>query len=214
MQEVSGCAIIGDCWEFGSRVGRVINRLRRDSFQTFETKWIITLSMDPESQTSHLPPPHVCPLSPVLLIKLADWCKPDRLPTVSAAQALNDLNTSSTRCISTGLKDLDALLQDHNPQTASEVDAFFGGISRGKVMEVWGPPGVGKTALGCVVRSQEGGFADMLTIACSWLAVLWTQVRWLFGSVSCFPDPESRGDACRSLIKRLLDKDCLLNFVA
>lgn len=33
-----------------------------------------------------------------------------------------------------------------------EGDAFGGGVSRGKVTEIWGPPGVGKTCLGYVVR--------------------------------------------------------------
>jgi len=76
---------------------------------------------------------------------------PHRLPTVSAAQALNDLNTSSTRCVSTGLRDLDCVLQNRDPATVFEGDAFSGGVSRGKVTEVWGPSGVGKTALGYVV---------------------------------------------------------------
>lgn len=73
---------------------------------------------------------------------------PHRLPTVSAAAALQDLNSSPTRCISTGLKDLDAVLQNRDPATIFEGEAFYGGVSKGKVTEICGPPGVGKTSLG------------------------------------------------------------------
>ncbi|KAL2061786.1 hypothetical protein VTL71DRAFT_7164 [Oculimacula yallundae] len=70
-----------------------------------------------------------------------------RMPTVSAAQALQDLKTSPTRCISTGLSLLDCFLQNRQPDYL-ESEALYGGVSRGKVTEIYGPPGVGKTALG------------------------------------------------------------------
>ncbi|SZF01143.1 unnamed protein product [Blumeria hordei] len=81
-----------------------------------------------------------------------------RLPTVSAAQALIDLKCSPSRCISTGLCLLDAFLQ--NQETPQE-EAKFGGISRGQVTDVYGPPGVGKTTLlmqlaASVLHSGEG----------------------------------------------------------
>lgn len=69
------------------------------------------------------------------------------MPTVSAAQALQDLHASMTRCISTGLPLLDAFLQNKD-WVSLDMDPVYGGISRGKVTEVYGPPGVGKTALG------------------------------------------------------------------
>jgi RecA/RadA recombinase len=69
------------------------------------------------------------------------------MPTVSAVQALQDLKASPTRCISTGLNLLDSLLQNRE-WVSSDVEALYGGVSRGKVTEVYGPPGVGKTALG------------------------------------------------------------------
>jgi RecA/RadA recombinase len=72
---------------------------------------------------------------------------PDRMPTVSAAQALQDFNSSSTRCISTGLRGLDAALQNRDAAIA-EKEALHGGVLRGQVTEIYGPPGVGKTALG------------------------------------------------------------------
>ena len=71
------------------------------------------------------------------------------MPTVSAAQALEDLKSSPTRCISTGVSALDYALQNTEPQLP-ETERFYGGVSRGKVTEVYGPPGVGKTALGLV----------------------------------------------------------------
>ncbi|SPQ25214.1 b197b9cd-a334-45db-b0c3-e1fda643d47c [Thermothielavioides terrestris] len=65
-----------------------------------------------------------------------------RLPTVSAAQALEDLEGDDSNFISTGLAALDASLR-------SGLDGSGpAGIRKGHVTEVWGPPGAGKTALG------------------------------------------------------------------
>lgn len=74
----------------------------------------------------------------------------DRLPTVSAADALAKLKSSTTRCISTGLRDLDAILQNQNFESVNGDDGLRGGVSRGRVTEIYGAPGVGKTALGYV----------------------------------------------------------------
>jgi RecA/RadA recombinase len=68
------------------------------------------------------------------------------MPTVSAAQALQDLKSSPTRCISTGLRLLDAVVQ--NREVLADGEPLHGGVSRGKVTEIWGPPGIGKTAFG------------------------------------------------------------------
>ncbi|KAK4226784.1 P-loop containing nucleoside triphosphate hydrolase protein [Podospora fimiseda] len=58
-----------------------------------------------------------------------------RLPTVSAADALEEgEGDDSSKYISTGLKGLDGVLS--------------GGVEKGTVVEVWGPPGVGKTGFG------------------------------------------------------------------
>ncbi|KAF7914668.1 uncharacterized protein EAF01_001074 [Botrytis porri] len=74
---------------------------------------------------------------------------PHRMPTVSAAQALQDLESSPTRCIPTGLANLDLALQNKDPlQVSASADQIHGGIPRGKVTEIYGPPGVGKTTLG------------------------------------------------------------------
>lgn len=67
-----------------------------------------------------------------------------RLPTVSAAQALDDLNGDSTTHVSTGLPHLDRGLA-WRTLTASDEK---GGLPKGQVTEIWGPPGIGKTAFG------------------------------------------------------------------
>ncbi|KAF4885455.1 hypothetical protein CGCFRS4_v011916 [Colletotrichum fructicola] len=70
-----------------------------------------------------------------------------RLPTVSAAQVLEDLDDDLSRHVSTGIKRLDeALSSDDTVDTSGSKRS--GGILRGQVTEVWGPPGTGKTALG------------------------------------------------------------------
>ena len=67
----------------------------------------------------------------------------DRLPTVSASQALQSLNARGARSVPTGLGQLDKLLAP--PSLPGHHVA--GGYARGKVTEVYGPPGAGKTSL-------------------------------------------------------------------
>jgi RecA/RadA recombinase len=81
------------------------------------------------------------------------------MPTVSAAQALQDLKSSPTRCVSTGLALLDTVLQNMKPGI-SDGEPLYGGVSRGKVTEVYGPPGVGKTTLGLVILRSSSSNAD------------------------------------------------------
>ena len=70
----------------------------------------------------------------------------DRLPTVSASQALQNISSTPRRPISTGLKSLDAFLQGRALEAPGQT-LSPSGISRGEVTEIYGPPGVGKTAL-------------------------------------------------------------------
>lgn len=63
-----------------------------------------------------------------------------RLPTLSAAQAL-EIAAQKAKCISTGFLSLDDILRADNGVSAA------GGIPRGQVTEIYGPPGVGKTTL-------------------------------------------------------------------
>ncbi|QPC63954.1 hypothetical protein HYE67_006185 [Fusarium culmorum] len=70
-----------------------------------------------------------------------------RLPTVSASQALDDLGCDASTHVSTGLEGLDRSLL--GPVTVDSQDGTIkGGVQRGQVTEIWGPPGSGKTALG------------------------------------------------------------------
>ncbi|KAH8836684.1 hypothetical protein MCOR27_001469 [Pyricularia oryzae] len=74
-----------------------------------------------------------------------------RLPTVSAAQAQEELTADPFRFVSTGLDVLDTLL------AASKNDGRtrdLGGVQRGIVTEIWGPPGIGKTSLGLQLASN------------------------------------------------------------
>ncbi|ORY65354.1 P-loop containing nucleoside triphosphate hydrolase protein [Pseudomassariella vexata] len=83
----------------------------------------------------------------------ADLASTHRLPTVSAADALEELRIDRTRFISTGL---DALDQNLGGVTAGAADAVScpRGIQKGQVVEVWGPPGSGKTAFGIQVAAS------------------------------------------------------------
>lgn len=69
------------------------------------------------------------------------------MPTVSAAQALEDLSEDALRHVSTSLPDLDLALAGGATHLLDEQETR-GGIQRGQVTEFWGPPGVGKTAVG------------------------------------------------------------------
>ncbi|KAK2040342.1 P-loop containing nucleoside triphosphate hydrolase protein [Colletotrichum somersetense] len=71
-----------------------------------------------------------------------------RLPTVSAAEALEDLDGGVGRHISTGIARLDETLVSSFSRFDS--GSARGGFQRGQVSEIWGPPGSGKTALGSV----------------------------------------------------------------
>ncbi|KAF2684500.1 P-loop containing nucleoside triphosphate hydrolase protein [Lentithecium fluviatile CBS 122367] len=76
--------------------------------------------------------------------KLPSSSSSHRLPTVSASQALQTLHIQGARAVSTGLSQLNTLLAPPGlpGRTVS------GGYMRGKVTEMFGPPGVGKTAFG------------------------------------------------------------------
>ncbi|KAI1014645.1 hypothetical protein LB503_003651 [Fusarium chuoi] len=69
-----------------------------------------------------------------------------RLPTVSASQALDELDNDASTHVSTGIGELDRSLISNI--TVDSQDTTKGGVQRGQVTEIWGPPGAGKTALG------------------------------------------------------------------
>ncbi|KAI0386058.1 P-loop containing nucleoside triphosphate hydrolase protein [Hypomontagnella monticulosa] len=70
-----------------------------------------------------------------------------RLPTVSAAQALEDLGSDPRRFVSTNLEILDQSLNDVTGESNNSLPRP-GGLQKGQVIEVWGPPGSGKTSFG------------------------------------------------------------------
>ncbi|KAI2788227.1 hypothetical protein POX_e06240 [Penicillium oxalicum] len=81
----------------------------------------------------------------------------DTLPviSISASQSLN-ASSAVREAISTGLPRLDEALDD----SSSDEPRRSGGIVRGHVTEVFGPPGVGKTSFALTVASQalrDGG---------------------------------------------------------
>jgi hypothetical protein len=66
------------------------------------------------------------------------------LPTVSAAQALDELKIDPHQFIPTGLEALDQALADVSLEDGDESERYRG-IQKGRIVEVWGPPGSGKT---------------------------------------------------------------------
>jgi RecA/RadA recombinase len=82
------------------------------------------------------------PSAPILLAH-ADLAI-DRLPTISASQALHSLKARGARTVSTGISQLNTLLSP--PSLPGH--HVSGGYMRGKVTEIFGPPGVGKTSFG------------------------------------------------------------------
>ncbi|KAI1162435.1 P-loop containing nucleoside triphosphate hydrolase protein [Nemania serpens] len=82
-----------------------------------------------------------------------DFSSTHRLPTVSAAQAFDDLEADSRQFIATGLEALDQALADvalkdgDGPQRCR-------GIQKGQILEVWGPPGSGKTTLAMQIAAN------------------------------------------------------------
>ncbi|GIZ43768.1 hypothetical protein CKM354_000698300 [Cercospora kikuchii] len=63
-----------------------------------------------------------------------------RLATQSAADALGDLDNPRASAVSSGITYLDNSLTGNNPAASP-------GFERGKVAEIWGPAGAGKTAI-------------------------------------------------------------------
>lgn len=89
------------------------------------------------------------------------WCisclpTTDRLPTVSASEAFRDLSDD-----------------DHPPSNAyTDIaaldDALGGGFECGKVTELWGPPGAGKTAIAYAVHQptlRERSLTDAIVVS-------------------------------------------------
>jgi len=59
---------------------------------------------------------------------------------------LDNIDDVARTHVSTGLASLDRALLAPNPIADGEPE-ILGGVKRGQVTELWGPPGSGKTAL-------------------------------------------------------------------
>ncbi|EPE31362.1 P-loop containing nucleoside triphosphate hydrolase [Glarea lozoyensis ATCC 20868] len=96
-----------------------------------------------------------------------------RLPTISLAQALEE-SKGSGRFISTGVRGLDGGLVNRGDEVDGDgreegkgegeygkgTGKGIGGVERGKVMEIYGPPGVGKTGVGMQIAASALGSGD------------------------------------------------------
>ncbi|KAI0523631.1 P-loop containing nucleoside triphosphate hydrolase protein [Xylaria bambusicola] len=75
-----------------------------------------------------------------------DFTSTHRLPTISAAQAFDDLKSNVRQFIPTGIEALDSALADGSLESLDEPQRHRG-FQKGQVVEVWGPPASGKTTL-------------------------------------------------------------------
>ncbi|OIW32197.1 P-loop containing nucleoside triphosphate hydrolase protein [Coniochaeta ligniaria NRRL 30616] len=90
-----------------------------------------------------------------------------RLPTISAAQALECLESDTSKYLSTGLGGLDRLLSGPSSDAGAEKSTSVGGIRKGQVTEIWGPSGSGKTSLGALNEGDRVVWVDCLYPVCS-----------------------------------------------
>ncbi|KAF8855285.1 P-loop containing nucleoside triphosphate hydrolase protein [Acephala macrosclerotiorum] len=137
------------------------------------------------------------------------------MPTVSAAQALLDLNSSPTRCISTGLPLLDRALQNREPMT-SDAEPLYGGVSRGKLTEIYGPPGVGKTALGRLAASTLNAGEGVVWVDASHPISGRRLAQILPSSASTSPPSTQEREVLHSLVEKLthFSTPTLAHFIA
>ncbi|KAF2219643.1 hypothetical protein BDZ85DRAFT_298589 [Elsinoe ampelina] len=70
-----------------------------------------------------------------------------RLPTVSATQALKDLQANAPSPLISGLPQLDSILASNGSSDTFQHASKPTGLQRGTVTEIWGPSGSGKTTL-------------------------------------------------------------------
>ena len=77
---------------------------------------------------------------------------------MTAAQAFEDLSEDHKRFVPTNLDALDAALAAGVLGQTGQ-DVCPGGVQKGQVTEIWGPPGVGKSTFGQVLCCQIPSFA-------------------------------------------------------
>ncbi|KAI1426896.1 P-loop containing nucleoside triphosphate hydrolase protein [Xylaria sp. FL1777] len=82
-----------------------------------------------------------------------DFTSTHRLPTISAAQAFDDLKTDKRQFIPTGLDALDRALADVSLEDRDEPQRHRG-FQKGQIIEVWGPPASGKTTFAMQIATN------------------------------------------------------------
>ncbi|KAI1757357.1 P-loop containing nucleoside triphosphate hydrolase protein [Xylaria castorea] len=82
-----------------------------------------------------------------------DFTSTHRLPTVSAAQAFDDLRTGPRQFIRTGLEALDQTLAGVSFET-NDGPPYYRGMQKGQIVEVWGPPASGKTTFAMQIAAN------------------------------------------------------------
>ncbi|KZZ99557.1 Circadian clock protein KaiC/DNA repair protein RadA [Moelleriella libera RCEF 2490] len=75
-----------------------------------------------------------------------DIVEAHRMPTVQASQVFRELQDDSNSFIPTGIESLDDALASESLSQLRDL-GHSGGIKKGQVTELWGPPGTGKTAV-------------------------------------------------------------------
>lgn len=134
----------------------------------------------------------------------------DRLPTVSAAQALEEMNDDDATYLLTGLPDLDRALIGSTSSTPSQ-QVEQGGFSKGQITEIWGPPGVGKTAFAmqAAVNVLRGGKSVV------WVDCFHPVCHERFASL-CNAAPAKEGQYTINPLDRLVHFTCptLAHFIA
>ncbi|KAI0972598.1 P-loop containing nucleoside triphosphate hydrolase protein [Xylaria arbuscula] len=88
-----------------------------------------------------------------------DFTSTHRLPTISAAQAFDDLETDPRQFVPTGLEALDTALASISVEDRDGPHRRRG-FQKGQVAEIWGPPASGKTTFGMQVAANtllDGG---------------------------------------------------------
>ncbi|KAL9569392.1 hypothetical protein ACKAV7_006447 [Fusarium commune] len=130
-----------------------------------------------------------------------------RLPTVSVSQALDELGNDASTQVSTGIEELDRSLIANIPVDSQDTTAK-GGVQRGQITEIWGPPGAGKTALGLQLTANA---------LCDGNAVVWVETQEgdasRFYHYSCFTLPHLVALVSRPTAK-LIPHNCSLMVIS
>ncbi|KAI1298954.1 P-loop containing nucleoside triphosphate hydrolase protein [Xylaria venustula] len=100
-----------------------------------------------------------------------DFTSTHRLPTISAAQAFDDLETDPRQFVPTGLEALDTALANISVEDRDGLSRRRG-FQKGQIAEIWGPPASGKTTFGMQIAANtllDGGkvvWVDTFTPIC------------------------------------------------